>query len=269
MLLLYRHFNEPVDLAREAAELGEEPQDLLKTLRASDDPGVVILAAQLERGLPIPRQTWLQQWPRICAALDFPLRSFEAIAYEEFGGAEEGEGTAVVAIPAAPTVTQSGSAPVKAQADLPGGGRLVATLNQGVVKVGDALDVRFSVTRDQFVRVVHFGADGSTTQMFPNRFQPNARVRANQEVRILGPATGVEWATSGETGAEHIEFVATDVALADAVEAGRFGRDEVVKAVAPETVYTRGRLQLRPRTLTVSGDLAKSVAVRLGFLLVD
>jgi hypothetical protein len=270
VLLLYRHFNQPVDLARMAAEFGDTPEALLKRMRESDDPGIIVLAAQLERGLPIPRQTWLQQWERLCEALDFPLRAYKLIPYEEFGGASE-EVLAVNVGHALPTVAEVGSAapPVSARANLPGGGVLRAKLAQGVVKVGNALDVRFSVTRESFVRVVHFGADGSTTQMFPNKFQANARVPANRETQILGPETGVEWATSGQIGPEHIVFVASESPFADGSAASRFGGGEVVRTVAPETVYTRGRLALRPRTLTVSGGLAKSVSVRLGVLLVD
>ncbi len=264
--LLYRHFNQPLDLNRVAAELGETSETILRVLKESDDHGVVILAAQLERGLPIPRHAWLQSWPRICAALDIPLRSFEPIPYEEFGG--EVEGVVSAGIPSHRPVSGA-SARIQSQVALPGGGRLVATMSEGVVKVGDALDVRFKVTRDQFVRVVHFGADGSTTQMFPNEHQPNSHVDANQEIRILGPKTGVEWATSGKTGPEHIEFVATEVAFSDLKEAERFTQGEFVKSVAPDDVYTRGRLQVRPRTLAPSGRLARSVSLRLGFLLVE
>ncbi|MCY4659497.1 MAG: DUF4384 domain-containing protein [Acidobacteria bacterium] len=74
---------------------------------------------------------------------------------------------------------------------------------------GEQVRVFVQVNKDAYVTVLNVGPDGSTTVLFPNRYQTDNRVRANTVTEVPDPASRARIAVSGTTGAELIKVVAT------------------------------------------------------------
>ena len=91
--------------------------------------------------------------------------------------------------------------------------------------------------KDAYVTVLNVGPDGSTTVLFPNRFQSDNRVRANARAEVPDPASGARIAVSGTTGGELIKVIASTrrVPLFAAAQLAQAGAFQAVRERADET----------------------------------
>ena len=92
---------------------------------------------------------------------------------------------------------------------------------------GEQVRVFVQTNKDAYVTVLNVGPDGSTTVLFPNRYQADNRVRANTVTEVPDPASRARIAVSGMTGAELIKVIATShptplFRTAELAEAGVF-----------------------------------------------
>ena len=109
------------------------------------------------------------------------------------------EQTAIQAVQAPPAVSASNPLDVVAWVD-----HATNTYAQG-----EQVRVFVQTNKDAYVTVLNVGPDGSTTVLFPNRYQTDNRVRANTVTEVPDPASRARIAVSGTTGAELIKVVAT------------------------------------------------------------
>ena len=109
------------------------------------------------------------------------------------------EQTAIQAVQAPPAASASNPLDVVAWVD-----HATNTYAQG-----EQVRVFVQTNKDAYVTVLNVGPDGSTTVLFPNRYQADNRVRANTVTEVPDPASRARIAVSGTTGAELIKVVAT------------------------------------------------------------
>ena len=106
---------------------------------------------------------------------------------------------------------------------------------------GEQVQLFVQTNKDAYVTVLNVDPRGTTTVLFPNRFQPNNRVRANTVIRVPEQGSGTAITVSGPVGAELIKVIAsTDprppFAASQLGEAGAFrrlasGPDETARAL--------------------------------------
>lgn len=77
------------------------------------------------------------------------------------------------------------------------------------LRVGDLAAIQFEVDRDCHVTLFDFSTDGSITVLFPNRFQPDNRVRAGRIYRIPPEDGGYKIRVQGPAGIERVKLFAT------------------------------------------------------------
>ena len=75
--------------------------------------------------------------------------------------------------------------------------------------IGEAVGLFVRTNKDAYLAVLNVGPSGNTTMLFPNAFQKDARVRANQVVQIPGPASGTSIRVNGPVGRELIKVIAS------------------------------------------------------------
>ena len=91
--------------------------------------------------------------------------------------------------------------------------------------------------KDAYVTVLNVGPDGSTTVLFPNRYQADNRVRASTVTEVPDPASRARIAVSGTTGAELIKVVATTrpAPLFEGAQLAQAGGFQTLRQRAQET----------------------------------
>lgn len=77
------------------------------------------------------------------------------------------------------------------------------------LRVGDLAAIQFEVERDCYVTLFDFPTDGSVTVLFPNRFQPDNRVKAGRTYRVPAVDAGYKVRVRGPAGIERIKLFAT------------------------------------------------------------
>ena len=75
--------------------------------------------------------------------------------------------------------------------------------------LGERVQLFVQTNKDAYVTVLNVAPTGVTTVLFPNRFQPDNRVRANTVTRVPDPASGAAITVSGPVGAELIKVIAS------------------------------------------------------------
>jgi len=248
--ILYNRYRKPVHADTLGAEFDLSLQQIVRKLNDSHAPSLAVIASQLENGMRLPRYSFDFTFRQIAAALDYTLLDYHPIPFEEFGGGKAAEAPqAIVA-----TKAKANDDAVRELRAITGfggkDGKLELTLSKDVLKVGDFLDVEVTVNRDAFVRIVHFGADDSVTQMFPNRFQQNAHLRAGQRFKILDGVRdergrALAWKTEGKTGPESIVAFVSESPFVDAREAGNFSGDFAFRDVKGTVYGTRGAPRIK------------------------
>lgn len=268
---LYHRFLRPISSETFASEFNEENSLLGILERDTDDRGILLISSMLNREIGFPRKSFYDTFQQIAKELYYEPIPFEFLAVEEFGDER----------PLTSTTPRSDSTPVepsnyhdrgkpimvKAQpraeftkklsvssTQLPGGGTLTVSINSPEITVGQVLEVRIKVTRECHIRAIHFGADGSTTQMFPNALQKNDKVSAHKELVILDKSLGFQWITDGQTGPEHIIVVASNRPFNDESQATTFKPEEPFREVRKSRYMSRGQLKLRPLAKPTPSD---------------
>lgn len=77
------------------------------------------------------------------------------------------------------------------------------------LRIGDPAQVFFEAERDCYVTVFDFSTDGSITILFPNRFQPDNRVKAGRVYSIPSEDAGYKIRVRGPAGLERLKLLAT------------------------------------------------------------
>jgi hypothetical protein len=75
--------------------------------------------------------------------------------------------------------------------------------------VGERVRLFVQANKDAYITVLNVGASGQTTVLFPNAYQTETRVAANQVVEVPSPNSGASIRVGGPTGRELIKVVAS------------------------------------------------------------
>lgn len=75
--------------------------------------------------------------------------------------------------------------------------------------LGDIVRLAVKSNEDAYVTVFNIGASGKVTQLFPNAFQTENRIKAGETLEIPSQASGTQIKVSGPVGAELIKVIAT------------------------------------------------------------
>ena len=102
---------------------------------------------------------------------------------------------------------------------------------------GEQVRLFVQTNKDAWVTVLNVGPDGSTTMLFPNRYQADNRVRANTVTEVPDPASRARIAVSGTTGGELIKVIATSrpTPLFQSAQLAQAGVFQTLRARAVET----------------------------------
>jgi hypothetical protein len=75
---------------------------------------------------------------------------------------------------------------------------------------GDSIRIFAQTNEDAYVTVLNVGPGGKVTQLFPNKFQTDNKIRANRSVQIPAPNSDTSIRVSGALGAELIKVIASN-----------------------------------------------------------
>lgn len=151
---------------------------------------------KLERASAVPARTTVPAWTAMLAVTAVLAAGNAARAQEE--RVLTVEQTAIQAVQAPPPAAGN---PLD----------VVAWVDQAtnIYAQGEQVRVFVQTNKDAYVTVLNVGPDGSTTVLFPNRYQADNRVRANTVTEVPDPASRARIAVSGMTGAELLKVIAT------------------------------------------------------------
>ena len=111
------------------------------------------------------------------------------------------------------TVEQNALYAVQAPAPVQAAGRLnvVAWVDHAdnTYAVGERVRLFVQANKDAYLTVLNVGASGQTTVLFPNAYQTETRVAANQVVEVPAPNSGASIRVGGPTGRELIKVIAS------------------------------------------------------------
>lgn len=74
---------------------------------------------------------------------------------------------------------------------------------------GETVKIFVKPNQQAYITVFNIGPGGQVTQLFPNAFQKENLVKANQQIEIAPAKSGAAIKVSGETGAEVIKIFAS------------------------------------------------------------
>ncbi|MEX2583342.1 MAG: DUF4384 domain-containing protein [Gemmatimonadota bacterium] len=118
-----------------------------------------------------------------------------------------------------------GPTPAQAQGFFPGqqiGARVWIENDRDYFRRGDRLDVRFSVSDDAYVAVVHIDSDGNMDFLYPASPWDNEYVRGGR-VNTLPIRSGSGWTVRGRAGIGYVYIIASPSPLDFAYFRGRTG----------------------------------------------
>ena len=76
--------------------------------------------------------------------------------------------------------------------------------------IGETIRMTLNASQDSYVTVLDIGPTGKVTQLFPNAYQTDNKLRAGQPVEIAGPNTGARITVGQPTGAELIKVITSN-----------------------------------------------------------
>ncbi len=100
--------------------------------------------------------------------------------------------------------------------------------DRNAFRIGDALEFRVRAGGDGYLTIVDVDPAGKVTVVYPNRFEPEGRVRAGEEVVIPSPGAGFAFQVEEPTGRGVVRAFLTERPLALAFEQGDAARAEDV-----------------------------------------
>jgi len=77
------------------------------------------------------------------------------------------------------------------------------------LRIGDIAQIHFQVDQTCYVTVFDFATDGSITILFPNRFQPDNRLKAGRVYKVPADEAGYKLRVRGPAGIERLKLFAT------------------------------------------------------------
>ena len=86
-------------------------------------------------------------------------------------------------------------------------GNLTLTVNKSQYKIGEPLNLSFSVSQSMFVRIVIINALGKIETLFPNEFQKESYCFAGQEYHIPPQGSDYTIAVGGPVGTDKIRGI--------------------------------------------------------------
>ena len=131
----------------------------------------------------------------------------------------------------------------------PGGLEVVAWVDRPdyTYARGEDVTVFVETSKDAYVTVLNVDPSGATTVLFPNRYQPDNRVRAGRAVRVPDPRSGARITVTGTVGAELLKVIASTQPV-DPFEAGSLNDAGPYRVVNAQPAVVAARLT---RSLTV------------------
>lgn len=81
--------------------------------------------------------------------------------------------------------------------------------NQQRYKIGEPVVISVTPSQDAYITIVDHGTSGKIHTIFPNKFDTNRFVRANQTIRIPRPQDNYDYIASAPTGPEFIKVIAS------------------------------------------------------------
>jgi Domain of unknown function (DUF4384) len=121
--------------------------------------------------------------------------------------------------------------------------------------IGETVGLRLTTNEDAYVTVLAVGPTGRVSRLFPNPYQPDNHLFANQPVQIGGGGSGAQVMASGVAGAELIKVIASSRPLTTIPESHLQGRGHF-RAVT-------GGVETLMRDLQVVSDQAAQGNIRL------
>jgi hypothetical protein len=118
-------------------------------------------------------------------------------------------------------LTAEQSAALEAAVDEAGTLRVIGSVDRDDLTYALGETVRFFVetSEDAYVTIVNVGPEGYVTQLFPNAFQSDNFVAANQRIAIPAEGSGAQIRVAGPVGAELIKIFASNEPVAFVAEA--------------------------------------------------
>lgn len=151
-----------------------------------------------------------------------------------------------------------------------GKGEIKVTMSSTVYKVGESLEVTVSSDQDCFIRVVQFGADGSTTQLLPNAFQKDNAIKAGGTIKLPDENHSTrEYGlfTSEPTGTEKVVVFVSKKQFGDKRSLKVSEDDQFLSLKRDEVVNTRGVINIKAEEED-DGSTAEVVAASITYKLV-
>ena len=148
-----------------------------------------------------------------------------------------------------------------------GKGKVVVTLSSPVYKVGESLAVTVFSDTDCFIRVVQFGADGSTTQLLPNAFQKGNKIKAGETIKLPDTSQSTKHYglfTSEPTGREKVVVFVSEKQFGDKRSLNVSEKDQFLALERSEVVNTRGVINIKAEEAD-DGPAAEVVAASITY----
>jgi len=98
----------------------------------------------------------------------------------------------------------------------PGTLSIMTLLNRAdaTYEVGETLRMAVKSNEDAYITVFNIGTSGRVTQLFPNNYEPNNRIRAGETLEIPSAASESRIKVAGPAGKELIKVIATSKPMA-------------------------------------------------------
>lgn len=117
--------------------------------------------------------------------------------------------------------------------------KVVAWVDRGdyTYAIGEPVRIYVETNKDAYVTVLNTDPAGRTIRLFPNQYQPDNLVRANQAVAVPDPASQSRIVVTGDVGDELLKVTASTspVSLFEAQQLSRSGPFQVVRTSAQGT----------------------------------
>lgn len=150
-----------------------------------------------------------------------------------------------------------------------GDGQITVKMSSTTYKVGESLEVTVSSDRDCFIRVVQFGADGSTTQLLPNAFQKDNAIKAGGSIKLPDESKSTKsygLFTSEPAGQEKIVVFVSKKQFGDKRSLKVSEDDQFLSLKRDEVVNKRGVINIKAEEAD-DGSTAEVVAASITYKL--
>ena len=121
--------------------------------------------------------------------------------------------------------------------------------------IGEPVRIYVETNKDAYVTVLNIDPNGRTIQLFPNPYQQDNFVRANQTVEVPDPTSRSRIVVTGNVGDELLKVVASKnpVSLFEAQQLSDAGPFRVVRTQAPQTARSLSVVMEGPQPTTAGG----------------